>query len=277
MGQARNWTKDELEYLEEHWGNTSIITIAKNLNRSVGGVRLKASRLHLGAFLESSELVSLSQVIREFGMSYTTTRMIWEREGLPLHRKKVNNNSFLVVDIEEFWDWAEQHKELIDFSRLTRYTFGREPKWVEDIRRVNYRENYKPASWTKNDDCILEDMLKRGKYHINDIAHRLGRSEGAVKRRIYDLALPYKAKRHNQRRWTNEEVKKMLTLRADGHRWEIIGDKLGRSASACRGKFELLCNPRDKNKAKIDPVWNSAKTYSAASKLLDELKGELQW
>lgn len=243
MGQARNWMKDELEYLEEHWGNTSITSIAKKLNRSVDGIKIKASRMHLGPFLDSSEYVSLMQVIEAFGMSYTWTRRIWEREGIPLHRKKVCNNSFLMVDIDEFWEWAEQHKELIDFSRLERHTFGKEPEWVEKIRKVDYKNNRKVTPWTKNDDRVLEDMLKRGTYHINDIAQRLMRTEGAVKRRIYDLALPYKYLKHEQRKWSDEEVQEMLKLRAEGNRWETIGNKLGRSGSSCRGKFEMLCNP----------------------------------
>ena len=58
MGQNRNWTKEEIEYLQEHYGQLSYGALAKNLNRSVTAIRIRADRLSLGAFLECGEYVT---------------------------------------------------------------------------------------------------------------------------------------------------------------------------------------------------------------------------
>ena len=42
---SRKWTKEDVEYLTEKWGNVSIPSIAKKLNRSVNAVKIKAKEL----------------------------------------------------------------------------------------------------------------------------------------------------------------------------------------------------------------------------------------
>lgn len=42
--ENKSWTKEEVEYLMDSWGSTSIPTIAKKLNRSNGGVRQKSKK-----------------------------------------------------------------------------------------------------------------------------------------------------------------------------------------------------------------------------------------
>ena len=44
---SKKWTKEDVEYLTEKWGNVSIPSLAKKLNRSVNAVKLKAGRLNL--------------------------------------------------------------------------------------------------------------------------------------------------------------------------------------------------------------------------------------
>ena len=58
----RKWTKEDVEYLKEKWGNVSISSLAKKLNRSVNAVKLKTKRLGLGPMLENGSYVTLNQV-----------------------------------------------------------------------------------------------------------------------------------------------------------------------------------------------------------------------
>ena len=51
--------------------------------------------------------------------------------GLPVKEKKVRRCKFKVVDIEDFWKWAEQNKSLLNFSKMQPYCFGAEPDWVK--------------------------------------------------------------------------------------------------------------------------------------------------
>lgn len=44
------WTEEEINYLEEKWGNMPVKAIAKNLSRSVKSVKIKAARIGIGSF-----------------------------------------------------------------------------------------------------------------------------------------------------------------------------------------------------------------------------------
>ena len=89
MGQRRNWSLEELQYLEEKWGVTSIPAIANKLNRSINSIRRKAQKLGLGRFYHQGEYVTLHQLISAIGQkqnySYLNERL--ERDGFPIKYK----------------------------------------------------------------------------------------------------------------------------------------------------------------------------------------------
>jgi hypothetical protein len=91
MGQARNWTAEELDYLQENWGVRSKGSMAQYLNRSVNAINLKAQRLSLGAFLDSGDYVTLNQLFLALNQTtvhkYISTSWIENRQ-LPVHTKK---------------------------------------------------------------------------------------------------------------------------------------------------------------------------------------------
>jgi hypothetical protein len=56
--RGKDWSVQELEYLQEHWGEKTIPQIARNLGRSFNAVSIKAKRLGLGSMLSSSEYMT---------------------------------------------------------------------------------------------------------------------------------------------------------------------------------------------------------------------------
>ena len=107
---SRTWTAAETEYLEENWGMKSIPTIAKNLNRTVNAIKVRAARLGLGAVLMSGDYITLNQLLiavtgSESAYYYKIKSWVQNR-GLPVHTKKVDQCSFRVVYLDEFWEWA---------------------------------------------------------------------------------------------------------------------------------------------------------------------------
>ena len=110
MGKGRTWTKEEIYYLSDKYGQTSIKQIAKNLNRTQSAVRNKITRLKLGKFLENGDYIVFNQLKIALGYSGSGSYMnkSWIKDrGLPVHRKKVENNYFTVIKIDEFWKWAD--------------------------------------------------------------------------------------------------------------------------------------------------------------------------
>lgn len=111
MGSNKNWSKEELLYLEENWGTVSKVNIAKHLNRSVTAVTLKAQRIGLGSFLLSGEYITFNELIKTLtghkSNSYQLESWLKNRD-FPIHYKRVNQNRFRVVYLNGFWKWAEK-------------------------------------------------------------------------------------------------------------------------------------------------------------------------
>lgn len=243
MGKERNWTKEEEALLAEEWRLKSIPTIAAHLHRSVNAVKIKATRLRLGAHLDNSHMISFNVLLKTLGYSggYDNYLKKFTETGLKIHTHRVENNAFRMVDLEEFWKWAEKNKHLIDFSRLEKNLLGAEPEWVKSKRTEDYNRNrtVKPhnAKWTEAEDKELLRLLRTYRYTYPEIAGRLRRSEGAIQRRVNDLGIkerPIKADNHVL--WTEEQIQTLCRMIKAGSNYESMSLAIGKSTKAIRGK-----------------------------------------
>lgn len=248
--KKKQWTKAEENYLQDKWGTVSIKGLAKVLGRSENAVVVRAQRLGCGAHLAGDTRVSLHQLMLAIygGVnmgSYTSNRLI--REGLPVKWHIVKNNRFRVIDIDDFWKWAEKNKSILDFSRFEKYTLGAEPEWVDIKRKAGFEKLQKHgehnAAWTSAEDNRLRYLLDKGTYTYTDLARELRHSEGAVKRRILDLKIDKRPVRVPSRKWTEEEIETLCKMVDQGYDFTLIAEKLNRTALATRSKFERLQNP----------------------------------
>lgn len=242
MGQARNWTKQEEEYLIEKWGTVSVKAIAKALNRSENAIIVRKDRLGLGAFLESGEYVSWHQLLLALGITggsgYMMTSWVKNR-GFPVHTKRVNSNSFRIVYLEEWWEWAEKNKDLLDFSKFEENLLGEEPQWVKDKRRhdVEKAQKYILTPWTKTEDEKLIFLVAKQKYTYDELSKMLRRTNGAIQRRLCDLGVkdrPIKADSHV--RWTDAEFIRLGELIKKGYGYDLMAEEIGKSSKAIRGR-----------------------------------------
>lgn len=67
------------------------------------------------------DYVTLNQLVTAFNRtgSYSYKMISWvENRGLPVHNKRVQQNTFRVVYLKEFWTWAEKNRSFLDFSKL---------------------------------------------------------------------------------------------------------------------------------------------------------------
>lgn len=183
------WTEEETTYLKEHIGNTKISTIAKNIDRSETAVILKMKRLGIGNTKEHTGLMTSGELAKILDVDRTTIRGWIERHGLPI-KKKIprTEKTFRFVDNEEFWSWANQHKDKVDFSKIERNSIPPEPEWVESLRfdnKIYQKKSYK--QWTTKEDRRLIEFLNEGKPK-RKIAEELGRTVISVERRATSLA-----------------------------------------------------------------------------------------
>ena len=264
----KRWTPEEEDYLSDRWGTISIPDIAKHLGRSVNAVKVRAQRMGLGAVLMSGDYITLNQLLfavkgTNAGGNYTLKSWVKNR-GLPVHTKRVVSNSFRVVYLHEFWDWAEKNRSFLDFSKMEPLALGEEPPWVAEQRKKDFQAFaiQRKDPWTPDEDARLKMLLQQHKYGFKEISEILRRSAGAIQRRINDLGIrerPVKADNHGaDAKWTDTD----LDILADGIRrgdsYTAIGRKLNKSEKAVRGKvyFVYLTENADKVRAMMgDMPW----------------------
>lgn len=243
LGIGRKWAPEEESYLEEKWGTISIKGIAKNLNRSENAIIVRSQRMGLGAFLSSGDYITWNQLQIALGMGlsgsgYKMTSWVKNR-NFPVHTKRIRNNSFKVVFLDEFWLWAEKNQVFLDFSRFEPYVLGEEPAWVQEKRRLDCvaRRQIKATPWTLSEDEKLIRLVKKQKYGFRELSQMMGRTEGAIQRRLTDLGVkdrPIKADNHTN--WTDEEFTLLGQMIIAGKKYEQMADVVGKSVKAIRGR-----------------------------------------
>lgn len=260
MGQNRNWSAAEKEYLRENWGSVSVIQISKNLNRSINAINVMKDRLGLGAFLEAGDYITLNQLMKAVvGHQFHSYHMkSWvENRGLPIHYRRVGKMRVRVVYLDEFWAWAEKNRAFLDFSKMEPLALGAEPDWVKEQRSQDFRSFYvqRKDRWTSAEDSRLIALLKLHKYGYAELSKMLHRSEGAIQRRCADLGIkerPVRKETHGADSvWTEEHFRVLADGIRNGESYAEIGRKLGKSEKAVRGKVyvEYLTESADKVRA----------------------------
>lgn len=249
------WTKEEVEYLKTNWGIKSIPTISKALNKSETAISMKKYKLKLGAFLDNGDYITFNQLLKIVGYNTNTNiKNSWIRRGLPLISKKVNKNSFKVIKIDKFWEWAELNQSFLDFSNFKRFSLGKEPKWVEAKRQRDIINDInKKKRWTKDEDEKLIFLVKQYKYNCTEIADRLKRSESSVAHRLKQLDIKYRPVIQEEiSRWTDEEIKKLISLIKEGYDYKTIQNKFitNKTIAAIRNKLYRIYGTGDLDKIK---------------------------
>lgn len=142
----------------------------------------------------------------------------------------------------DFWEWAEEHKRQLDFSKMEKNILGEEPEWVDRKRKLDVACNFNISPWTASEDYWLEQMLKEGATYP-ELIQRLNRSEGAIRRRIYDLVIPYKPIRTKNKPFTKEEEEEIWFMYLEGYNYNVIAKMMNRTPGSIRGKLDLMQNP----------------------------------
>lgn len=294
----KHWSAEEELYLQDRWGTVSIPAIAQKLGRSVNAVKVRAQRLGLGPVLMGGEYITLNQLLiavtgTNAGGNYVMKSWV-ENRGLPVHTKKVVNNSFRVVYLDEFWEWAEKNRSFIDFSKMEPFALGTEPDWVEEQRKADFQAFalQRKDPWTADDDDRLRYYLKQHKYGYAELSEMLSRSTGAIQRRIQDLGIQERPIRAaSDAKWTDKEFQILADGIRNGESYTQIGRLIGKSEKAIRGKvyFVYLTENADKVRSMMgnnpwgygapDPTVKQAihlsRTRTETKAMLEQLAGVL--
>jgi hypothetical protein len=243
MGRKPNWSAEDKEYLAESWGDVSVDTICKHLNRSRNGVIVMKGRLKLGAFLNSGEYITTHQFFKEFkcncGNDYKKISWVKNR-GFPVKSKKVGKCKWSIIYIEDFWKWADKNRFFVPFEKLEKNALGVKPDWVDEIRKTKQKRAiaFRTTPWKSDEDGRLKYLLKQHKYGYYELSRLLMRTEGAIARRCVDLGLKERPLRKgpHDNKWTDTDKTAVWDLIKQGCSYELIAEQLdGRSVKSIRG------------------------------------------
>lgn len=259
MGLGRKWTASDEAYLSEFWGIKSRTAIASHLGRTETAVQNRVQVLGLGAFFENGDYVTLNQVYRALrGRNLSNyQKKSWEKNrGLPVHIKRISEKRVQVVYLDEFWKWAEENRSFIDFSKMEPYILGEEPGWVAEQRKKDFHSCslQKKTPWTPAEDEKLKRLLAQQKYGWAELSKMLCRTEGAIQRRCTDLKImdrPVKADTHGASSvWTDEMYERVADGIRNGDSYSLIGECIGKSEKAVRGKVYYMYLTEDADKVR---------------------------
>jgi hypothetical protein len=256
MGLGRGWTDEEEALLSDMWGEKTIGTISRRLGRTRNAVIVRKNRLGLGAFTQCGDYVTLNELYRTlYGRnisSYEITSWIRNR-NFPVRYRRVEKNRFRVVNIDEFWEWAERNSGFLDFTKFEKHSLGAEPEWVDAKRRADRKRSrmvtMKP--WTEAEDKELEHLLAQQRYTYDELSVLMKRTCGAIQRRVIDLGLadrPVRADNHTK--WTDEEIGTLLRMIKGHENYETISEAVGKSAKAARGMVYRLYKTENLDRAR---------------------------
>lgn len=240
---SRHWTKEERDFLEDKWGITSVSYIAKKLSRTQNSVICKAYKMKLGSKTLADDSITFNELLKALGQqgSYSWLRDRYiNKNGLPVKKK----GKYLKIKIDDFWKWAEQHKQILNFSHFEENTLGKEPYWVKDKRKADLKNPRKVNNnrpWTEEDDALLIQKTKTCRYTYKDLSKDLKRTENAIKRRLYDLGVPYRpVPLDSHIKWTDEENNKLMELYRKGFDTYVIANMLNKSQLSISNRIKAF-------------------------------------
>ena len=216
---GRRWTENEIEALCDMVGKYKVKTIAKRLDRTELAVINKITKLRLGGGVSNAEGITINKLAQACCVGEGKVRR-WIRKGLKAKKCiKYRSGSYT----------------LINFANIEKHILGKEPKWVEERRTYDIRNNNKKYTpWTKSDDHTLKKMYKT--YTLREIGLALGRTEMAINTRMRVLGI----KKRVVIPWTEKEIDLLLSLKKKGLSDEKVGLELGRASATVNAKYRAI-------------------------------------
>lgn len=232
----QKWTKENKEYLIEHYGVDSIPTIAKHLKRTVRAVIEKIRKMELGEAKHATEYINARELAEALGRSKSTIIRWIENKKLPSMYKVITEKDKIHrIDVEKFWKWCENNLKIMKWELYERNSLGAEPKWLdEEIKKYNKNRVQKNCeTWTEADDCYLKYYYKQ-RLQAKEIAKKLGRTQSSIQARLCTLKVERKS---INLPWQPVEIEMLLKMRKDNVTLPIIADELGRSLGSVSVKW----------------------------------------
>ena len=184
MAIGRTWTKEDKEYLDEHWGRCTLSYISTHLKRTKVAVKLKAKRMHLGAITRADEYMTANQVSVLLNIDrHAITRWIL-KHGLKANKKVMLFKKRLwMIKYSDLCEWLSNNQDKFDSERIEIFALGYEPLWLKEKRKRDMKlPKNRFKKWTSLEVQRIIIYAKEMTYY--KIALLMGRSYDSIERKM---------------------------------------------------------------------------------------------
>lgn len=190
MGCGRNWTPEEIEYLQENLGNVSMSYLVSKLNRTSNAIIVKATRLGLGGATIKTDYLLPNIAGKMIGKDLKTIKYWIRHKNLSFIEKNIGGNKKrILIEYDVFIKFLKNNPNLWDSRKVEPYALGQEPEWLLKKREEDRKKpRNSQQKWNRFDEIEAERMKKEGA-PIQIIADKLNRSYASVKRKLYDIRM----------------------------------------------------------------------------------------
>lgn len=192
---SNGWTEKDIEFLENSIGVYSYDRIAKKLGKTPTAVKSKVDKLGIGNTKLASGLITVHELAKCLCVCSKTVKKFAENHGLPTVQrdfriKKEDGVKRLLtyIDIDKFWKWATENKDLINWYQLPKYALTPEPEWLEERRKEDYQKWLKrPRPWTPEQDAQVWHLFYTEGKTQKEIGVIMNRTKISIEKRIKKL------------------------------------------------------------------------------------------
>lgn len=179
--KSKRFTAEEDDFLYEHFGFRNIKWMAKKLGRTEKGIFRRAERLGLN-ITNQTGMFSLSKMASIIHKDHRKIKE-WIDSG---ELKAIKNNHIFLIDPLDFWRFAENNKEKINFMKIESNTLHPEPLWVEGERRKQRKKKTVRTQeiWTDEEDNRIWKYYYTWQLTHKEIGEHVNRSRRAVQKRL---------------------------------------------------------------------------------------------
>lgn len=185
-----SWSNDEVSYLRNHIGYIPLEKIAITLNRTVTAIERKMERMKISIQSvqmdkNSVSFNQLSQILQIDSKSIKRWISKYRFPAIELKLKATSIQILYYVSVEKFWEWANKHRQVINWHKLERRALLPEPKWLKEVLREVVIEKNK--SWTKQEDVLVWSMYYFENLNMKNIAEKQNRTAVSIEKRLKRL------------------------------------------------------------------------------------------
>lgn len=237
---SRGLNAEQMEYLEDSIGKHSIHVIANKLGKQIRSLEAYRKRKGIPSSREAADGISVTSFAEAVGRRTESIYDWIEKLQLPVKKIPIGSKKEMFIDLDKFWPWAWGHKYFVDFSLIEEGSFGIEPDWVKELRRMDMTDWGKKGwdrPWSPEEDAKLRSLLRLQKYTYRQLSDIIQRTELAIQGRLYAIKEKNRPIPEPRKEWTPEEMAKFKKLYSDGYSVFQISRILGRSELQVKAKI----------------------------------------